>query len=64
MLDVNVGAASVDEVALLPQAVQLVQDTVDLPVSLDSANPDAIAAALCCANCIGVERSTVGLGLE
>ncbi len=46
VLDVNVGAASVDEVALLPQAVQLVQRTVDLPVSIDSANPDAIAAAL------------------
>lgn len=46
VLDVNVGAASVDEVALLPQAVQLVQETVDLPVSIDSANPDAIAAGL------------------
>ena len=46
VLDVNVGAASVDEVALLPQAVQLVQDTVDLPVCLDSPNPAALAAAL------------------
>lgn len=46
VLDVNVGAASVDEVALLPRAVQIVQDAVDLPVSLDSANPDALAAAL------------------
>lgn len=46
VLDVNVGAASVDEVALLPQAVQLVQQIVDRPVSIDSANPDAIAAAL------------------
>ena len=46
VLDVNVGAASVDEVALLPQAVQLVQDAVDLPVCIDSANPAAIAAAL------------------
>jgi 5-methyltetrahydrofolate--homocysteine methyltransferase len=46
VLDVNVGAASVDEVALLPQAVQIVQDTVDLPVCIDSANPAAIAAAL------------------
>ncbi|MBN1203017.1 MAG: dihydropteroate synthase [Anaerolineae bacterium] len=46
VLDVNVGAAGVDEVALLPQAVQIVQDTVDVPVCLDSANPDAIAAGL------------------
>ncbi len=46
VLDVNVGAASVDEVALLPQAVQIVQDAVDLPVCIDSANPVALAAAL------------------
>ncbi|GAB4407561.1 MAG: hypothetical protein Kow00106_00420 [Anaerolineae bacterium] len=46
VLDVNVGAASVDEVALLPQAVRLVQDTVDLPVCIDSANPAALEAGL------------------
>lgn len=46
VLDVNVGAAGVDEVSLLPQAVQMVQDTVDLPVCLDSPNPAALEAAL------------------
>ena len=46
VLDVNVGAVSVDEVALLPQAVRLVQDTVDLPVCIDSANPAALEAGL------------------
>ncbi len=46
VLDVNVGAASVDEVALLPRAVEMVQDVVDLPVCIDSANPDALRAAL------------------
>jgi len=46
VLDVNVGAASVDEVALLPRAVELVQQAVDLPVCIDSANPDALRAAL------------------
>jgi 5-methyltetrahydrofolate--homocysteine methyltransferase len=46
VLDVNVGAVGVDEVDLLPQAVRIVQDTVGVPVSIDSANPDAIAAAL------------------
>jgi len=46
VLDVNVGAAGVDEVKLLPQAIQIVQDTVDLPVSIDSANPEALAAGL------------------
>lgn len=46
VLDVNVGAASVDEVALLPRAVELVQGAIDLPVCIDSANPDALRAAL------------------
>jgi len=46
VLDVNVGAASVDEVALLPRAVEMVQDVVDLPVCIDSANPEALRAAL------------------
>ncbi|NLX11286.1 MAG: dihydropteroate synthase [Chloroflexi bacterium] len=46
VLDVNVGAAGVDEVALLPQAIQIVQDTADLPVCIDSANPEALAAGL------------------
>ena len=46
VLDVNVGAAGVDEVALIAEAVQIAQDTVDLPVCIDSANPDAIAAGL------------------
>ncbi|MBK8023493.1 MAG: dihydropteroate synthase [Chloroflexi bacterium] len=46
VLDVNVGAVGVDEVAVLPQAVQIVQDTVDVPVSIDSSNAEAIVAAL------------------
>ena len=46
VLDVNVGAVGVDEVSLLPQAVQIVQDTVGVPVCIDSANPDALSAAL------------------
>ncbi len=46
ILDVNVGTFGVDEVALLPQAVQAVIDTLDIPLCLDSANPEALAAAL------------------
>jgi len=46
VLDVNVGAAGVDEVALLPQAVRLVQAAVDLPVAIDSASPEAVRAGL------------------
>jgi 5-methyltetrahydrofolate--homocysteine methyltransferase len=46
VLDLNVGTAGVDEVALLPQVVRLVMETVDVPVCLDSANPHVLRAAL------------------
>jgi 5-methyltetrahydrofolate--homocysteine methyltransferase len=46
ILDVNVGAAGVDEVDMLPKAVQLVMETVDVPVCIDSADPVALEAAL------------------
>jgi 5-methyltetrahydrofolate--homocysteine methyltransferase len=46
ILDVNVGAAGVDEVDLLPRAVKLVLDTVTVPVCIDTPNGEALAAAL------------------
>jgi len=46
ILDINVGTFGVDEVTLLSQAVQEVMDAVDLPLCLDSASPEALAAAL------------------
>jgi len=46
ILDVNVGASGVDEVALLPQVIQVVMEAVDVPLSIDSDNPKALAAAL------------------
>jgi 5-methyltetrahydrofolate--homocysteine methyltransferase len=46
VLDVNVGAFGVDEATLLPRAVRAVMDTVDVPLCLDSSNPDALEAAL------------------
>jgi 5-methyltetrahydrofolate--homocysteine methyltransferase len=46
VLDVNVGAAGVDEVDLLPRAVKMVMDTTDVPVCIDTADLDALAAAL------------------
>jgi len=46
VLDVNVGAAGVDEVALLPQAVRVVMETVDAPICIDTANLEALRAAL------------------
>jgi 5-methyltetrahydrofolate--homocysteine methyltransferase len=46
ILDVNVGAAGVNEVELLPVAVKAVVEVTDVPLCLDSANPEALRAAL------------------
>ncbi len=46
VLDVNVGAARVNEVELLPQAVEVVQDEVGVPLCIDTADKDALEAAL------------------
>jgi 5-methyltetrahydrofolate--homocysteine methyltransferase len=46
ILDVNVGTFGVDEVILLPWAVQAVMDTVDVPLCIDSNNPAALEAAI------------------
>ncbi|MHB1294318.1 MAG: dihydropteroate synthase [Anaerolineae bacterium] len=46
ILDVNVGAAGVDEVELLPMAVKTVMEVTDVPLCLDSANVDALRAGL------------------
>jgi 5-methyltetrahydrofolate--homocysteine methyltransferase len=46
ILDVNVGAAGVNEVELLPKALRLVLETVDVPVAIDTADGKALAAAL------------------
>ncbi len=46
ILDVNVGVPGIDEVAVLPKVAKLVSELVDVPLCLDSANHQAIAAAL------------------
>jgi 5-methyltetrahydrofolate--homocysteine methyltransferase len=46
VLDLNVGFPGVDDVKLLPAAVLAVQEKFDIPLCLDSPNPDAIEAAL------------------
>jgi 5-methyltetrahydrofolate--homocysteine methyltransferase len=46
ILDVNVGAAGVDEEDLLPKAVKLVMETTDVPICIDTPNGEALAAAL------------------
>ncbi len=46
ILDVNVGYPGVDEVAMLPLVVRRLQEATDLPLMLDSTNPEAIEAGL------------------
>ena len=46
ILDVNVGHPGVDEVTMLPRVVKKLQEAVDLPLQLDSSNPDALEAGL------------------
>ena len=46
VLDVNVGAASVNEVELLPRAVEIIQNAVGVPLCIDTADNDALEAAL------------------
>ena len=46
ILDVNVGAAGVNEVEVLPMAVRAVMEVTDVPLCLDSANAQALRAAL------------------
>jgi 5-methyltetrahydrofolate--homocysteine methyltransferase len=46
LLDVNVGFPGVDDVSLLPETVKAIQDSIDVPLCLDSPNPKAIEAAL------------------
>ena len=46
VLDVNVGAPGIDEVAVLAEVACRLAQTVDVPLCLDSANREALAAAL------------------
>jgi 5-methyltetrahydrofolate--homocysteine methyltransferase len=46
IIDVNVGAVSVNEVEMLPIAIKKVMEVTDRPICIDSANPKAIKAAL------------------
>jgi len=46
VIDVNVGVPGLDEIALLPRAVRVVAEAVDVPLCLDSSNHKALEAAL------------------
>ena len=45
VLDVNVGVPGIDEVNAMVEVVKLVQEVVDLPLMIDSSNPEAIEKA-------------------
>jgi 5-methyltetrahydrofolate--homocysteine methyltransferase len=46
LLDVNVGAAGVDQVTMLPKAVLALSGLVDAPLVIDTTDPAALEAAL------------------
>jgi 5-methyltetrahydrofolate--homocysteine methyltransferase len=46
MLDINVGVPGLDEVALLPRIVKRIASDIDVPLCLDSGNPESLAAGL------------------
>lgn len=46
VLDVNAGIPGADEVALLPQVMKEVMSVVNVPLCIDTANPQALEAAL------------------
>jgi 5-methyltetrahydrofolate--homocysteine methyltransferase len=46
ILDCNVNAQGVNDVKLLPEAIKVIMDTVDVPICIDSPNPDALEAGL------------------
>jgi 5-methyltetrahydrofolate--homocysteine methyltransferase len=46
VLDVNAGVPDADEAALLEKAIREIMSVTDVPLCIDTANPDALAAAL------------------
>ncbi len=46
VLDINVGVPGIDEKHAMLEALRIVQDAVDVPLWIDTSNPDVLAAAL------------------
>jgi len=49
VLDVNVGVPGIDEPAMMKKIVELVTSVVDIPLCIDSGNPEVLAAGLAAA---------------
>lgn len=60
ILDVNVGFPGVDEKTMLPAVVKKLQSAVDLPLQLDSSDPEALEAGLRVYNGIASVNSVNG----
>ncbi len=46
VVDVNVGVVGKERALLLPRAVEVIQEVVEVPLSIDTPDPEALAAAL------------------
>ena len=46
ILDVNMGVPGIDEAQAMQRAVQEIQSAVDIPIAIDSTNPEAVEAGL------------------
>ncbi len=46
VLDINVGVPGIDEKHAMLESLRIVQETVDVPLWIDTSNPDVLAAAL------------------
>ncbi len=46
VLDINVGVPGIDEKHAMLEAIRIVQDAVEVPLWIDTSNPDVLAAAL------------------
>ena len=60
VLDVNSGVPGADDSAIMRQAVQIVMETVDVPLCFDSPNPAALEAALSIYSGKALINSTTG----
>jgi 5-methyltetrahydrofolate--homocysteine methyltransferase len=64
ILDVNVGVPGLDEVLLLPKAIEMVTSAVAVPICLDSANHKALAAGLAVTPGKDHDAAVIGLTMD
>lgn len=46
VLDVNVGLPELNDVMVLPEVIKILSQAIDVPICIDTPNPEALAAAL------------------